>query len=89
MADGVMTIDQVERAAVRRTNGGSEPSGEDADAPVARVYWRNDILVVWCFPTVDAPVFAACRTPAGRWSIVALGCRDLSGTDWRAQDWRV
>ena len=30
-------------------------------------------------PTVDEPVFAACRTPAGRWSIVALGCRDLSG----------
>ena len=30
-------------------------------------------------PTVDEPVFAACRTPAGRWSIVAPGCRELSG----------
>lgn len=28
---------------------------------------------------VDEPVFAVCRTPAGRWSIVAPGCRDLSG----------
>jgi len=34
---------------------------------------------VWCFHTVDEPVFAACRTPAGRWSIVAPCCRDLSG----------
>jgi hypothetical protein len=35
--------------------------------------------VVWCFPAVDEPVLAACRTPAGRWSIVAPGCHDLSG----------
>jgi hypothetical protein len=28
---------------------------------------------------LDAPVFAASRTPAGRWSILAPGCRDLSG----------
>ena len=48
-------------------------------SPVACVYWRNDIQVVWCFHTVDEPVFAACRTPAGRWSIVAPCCRDLSG----------
>ena len=28
---------------------------------------------------LDAPVFAASRTPAGQWSIVAPCCRDLSG----------
>jgi len=27
----------------------------------------------------DEPVFAAYHTPAGRWSIVAPCCRDLSG----------
>jgi hypothetical protein len=35
--------------------------------------------VVWCSYAVDEPVFAACRTSAGRWSIVAPCCRDLSG----------
>ena len=35
--------------------------------------------VVWCSYVVDEPVFSACRTPAGRWSIVAPCCRDLSG----------
>jgi hypothetical protein len=35
--------------------------------------------VVQCSYPVDEPVFAAYRTPAGRWSIVAPGCRDLSG----------
>ena len=30
-------------------------------------------------PPVDAPVLAAYRTAAGRWSIVAPCCRDLSG----------
>jgi len=30
-------------------------------------------------PTVAEPVFAVSRTPAGRWSIVAPCCRDLSG----------
>jgi hypothetical protein len=34
---------------------------------------------VWRFDTVDEPVFPVCRTPAGCWSIVAPGCRDLSG----------
>jgi hypothetical protein len=33
---------------------------------------------VCCF-YVDEPVFAAYRMPAGRWSIVAPGCRELSG----------
>ena len=28
---------------------------------------------------VDEPVFAVNRTPAGRWSILAPACRDLSG----------
>jgi hypothetical protein len=28
---------------------------------------------------VDEPVFAACCTPAGRWSIVASCCQDWSG----------
>ena len=37
------------------------------------------MLVVWCSPAVDEPVFAASRTPAGRWSILASACRDLSG----------
>jgi hypothetical protein len=35
--------------------------------------------VVWCSYAVDEPVFAACRTSAGRWSIIAPCCRDLSG----------
>jgi hypothetical protein len=35
--------------------------------------------VVRCSYAVDEPTFAACRTPAGRWSIVAPCCRDLSG----------
>src|SRR5262249_30309089 len=48
-------------------------------SPVARVYRRNDIEVVWCSPAVDELVFAAYRTPAGRWSNVAPCCRDLSG----------
>jgi len=48
-------------------------------SPVARVYRRNDIQVVWCSHTVDEPVFAVWRTPAGRWSIVAPCCRDLNG----------
>jgi hypothetical protein len=30
-------------------------------------------------PPADAPVFAAYRTPAGHWSILAPCCRDLSG----------
>jgi len=34
---------------------------------------------VWCSPAVGEPVFAVHRTPAGRWSIVAPCCRDLSG----------
>jgi hypothetical protein len=34
---------------------------------------------VWCSYAVYEPVFAACRTPAGRWLIIAPGCRDLSG----------
>jgi hypothetical protein len=33
MADGVLSVEQVEQAAVRRTNGGPELSGEDANAP--------------------------------------------------------
>jgi len=40
---------------------------------------RSNIGVVWCSPAVDEPVFAAYRTPAGRWSVVAPACRDLSG----------
>jgi hypothetical protein len=35
--------------------------------------------VVRCPHAVDVPVFAASRTPAGRWSIVSPCCRDLSG----------
>jgi len=34
---------------------------------------------VHCSCPVDEPVLAAYRTPAGRWSIVASCCRDLSG----------
>jgi hypothetical protein len=34
---------------------------------------------VRCSPAVDAPVFAAYCTPAGRWSIIAPCCQDLSG----------
>ena len=48
-------------------------------SPVACAYWRNDIQVVWCSPAVDESVFAAYRTLAGRGSIVAPCCRDLSG----------
>ena len=47
--------------------------------PVACVYRRSDIQVVQCSYPVDEPVLAACRAPAGRWSIVAPCCRDLSG----------
>ena len=47
--------------------------------PVARVYRRSNIPVVRRSYPVDEPVFAACCTPAGRWSIVASCCRDLSG----------
>jgi len=32
-----------------------------------------------CSYPVDEPVVAAYRTPAGRWSIIAPCCRDLSG----------
>jgi hypothetical protein len=46
---------------------------------VARVYRRNDVQFVWCFSAVDEPVFAARPTSAGRWSILAPGCRDRSG----------
>jgi hypothetical protein len=35
--------------------------------------------VVQCSYLVAEPVFAASRTPAGRWLIVAPCCRDLSG----------
>jgi hypothetical protein len=35
--------------------------------------------VVCCFYAVDESTFAASRTPAGRWSIVASCCRELSG----------
>ena len=42
-------------------------AGKLSRSPVARVYRRSDIQVVWC------------STPAGRWSIVAPCCRDLSG----------
>jgi hypothetical protein len=34
---------------------------------------------VQCSSTVDAPIYAAYRMPAGRWSLVAPACRDLSG----------
>jgi len=37
------------------------------------------MAVVQCSYPVGEPVFAASRTPAGRWSIVAPCCRDLSG----------
>ena len=40
---------------------------------------RGGSWSVKSFPTADEPVFAAWRTPAGRWSIVASCCRDLSG----------
>jgi hypothetical protein len=34
---------------------------------------------VCCFYVVNEPVLAVSRTPAGRWSIAAPCCRDLSG----------
>src|SRR5262249_31377414 len=40
---------------------------------------RSYLWVVQCSYTVDEPLFAAHRTPAGRWSIIASCCRDLSG----------
>jgi len=46
---------------------------------VARNCSRNYLRVVRCFRIADEPVFAASRTPAGRGSIVAPCCRDLSG----------
>src|SRR5262249_1017581 len=39
----------------------------------------SDIQVVCCSYPVGEPVFAAYRTSAGQWSIVASCCRDLSG----------
>src|SRR5262249_6764604 len=67
----------------RRRHGRDRPSlaaaAKLSRSPVACVYWRNDVLVRWCLHSVDAPVLAACRTLAGRWSVVAPCCRDLSG----------
>jgi len=48
-------------------------------SPVACVYQRNDIWVVWCSYPVDEPVFALSRAPGGCWSILAPCCRELSG----------
>jgi hypothetical protein len=35
-------------------------------------------VVRYSYPAAE-PVFAVSRTPAGRWSVVAPCCRDLSG----------
>src|SRR5262249_61416474 len=68
-------------ASYPRAGGGSRRRNSCCQllSPVACVYWRNDMRVVWCFHTIGAPVLAAYRTPAGRWAVVAPGCRDLSG----------
>jgi hypothetical protein len=47
-------------------------------SPVACVYQRNNIRVVWSY-LIDEPVFALSRAPGGRWLILAPCCRDLSG----------